>query len=107
MRFGSDLRAKALVALEEVCADCRYREPPRTYAIRFALAYLWSLSNGASEPFLLFWRELANDNQLFRWRHADEALAQIYDAVGVLRDEQLSFQAWRLAQNAHEKRREP
>jgi hypothetical protein len=104
MRFGSDLQAKALLALEEICADCRYREPPRTYAVRLALAYLWSLSGGSSDPFLEFWRELANDNQLFRWKQTDNALTHIYAAVGADRDGQLSWHAWRLAQDAHEKR---
>jgi hypothetical protein len=104
MRVGNDLQSKALLALEEVCAECRYAKPPRTHAVRFALAYLWSHSTGSAEPFVSFWRQLHNWNDLMRWRQADEALGQIYGAVGAptANRHDLSMEMWRLAQERHE-----
>jgi len=104
MRVGSDLQSKALLALEEVCAECRFGKPRRTHAVRFALAYLWSQSNGPAETFIAFWQELDGWNKLHRWRLADAALNEIYRAVGasVAGRDEISSEMWRQAQARHE-----
>lgn len=105
MRVGSDLQSKALLALEEVCAECRYIIPRRTHAVRFALAYLWSQSSGPPEPFIEFWRHLVDWNQLHRWRQADDALRRIYQAVGAptASREELTMEMWKRAHAQHAK----
>ena len=37
-----NLNSPDIVALEEVVQECRYRSPRRSFALRFALAYLWA-----------------------------------------------------------------
>ena len=52
MRLNQDqLRDKALLALEDAAQECRYRAPRRSFLLRFALAYLWSISRGDRAPF--------------------------------------------------------
>lgn len=82
MRVGGDLVTKALYALEEAVQDCRYGKPERTFAIRFALAYLYSLRPGDRVPFVAMWRALHGWNDLHRWREADQALAVLYRRLG-------------------------
>lgn len=103
MRVGSDLRSKALLALEEVCAECRYCTPPRTHAVRFALAYLYAQSSSSPQPFVEFWRQLANQNELHRWTYANRALAAIYADIGapISNREEISWEMWRRAQARH------
>jgi hypothetical protein len=105
MRVGADLQSKALLALEEVCAECRFGKPRRSHAVRFALAYLWGHSSAQPAPFIAFWRELANWNDLLRWRQADQALAQIYAAIGAPTTdrEELTHIMWRAAQARHQR----
>lgn len=98
MRFGGDLTTKALLALEEITQDCRYCVPDRTFAIRFALAYLYALGPGDPEPFVEFWRAISGDNQLFRWRDADMALGRIYSVIGAERSEDSASDCWKIAQ---------
>ena len=94
MGFAPDhLRAKALLALEEATQECRYRAPRRSFALRFALAYLWTQAPANREPFDRFWRALAQ-NDLWRFRAADEALWNIHCALGVERDAKQAFALW-------------
>lgn len=105
MRVGSDLKTKALLALEEVTHDCRYRVPERTHSVRFALAWLFSVSRFRDvEPFHTFWRAIGGTNDLFRFREADQALDGIYLAVGAQRDEGVSNEIWRAAHARHQTR---
>lgn len=59
MRFDRDLLIfKALCALSEV-ADASHDAPIKpTFAIRFALAFLYSQTNGDSTAFTNFWNEI-------------------------------------------------
>src|SRR5438128_5531025 len=52
------LRDKALLALEEIVQEARYRRPRRSFALRFALAYLWAYAGGKRDPFDELWRAL-------------------------------------------------
>lgn len=103
MRVGTDLQSKALLALEEVCAECRFGKPHRSQAVRFALAYLWTQSSGPAAPFVYFWQQLHDWNEVFRWRRADELLREIYGAVGASTAdrEEISMEMWRRAQARH------
>ena len=95
MRFGREqLRDKALLALEETVQECRYRAPRRSHAIRFALAYLWTLTLTGRAPFLEFWRAMAGDNDLHRFDFTDRALAGIYLALGLERDDRITWELW-------------
>lgn len=94
MRVGTDLRAKAILALEEACQECRFGRVRRTFAIRFALAYLWSLANGDRAPFIDLWRALDDANDLFRFQHAERALRVICGRVGVEHDDAQGMAMW-------------
>ncbi len=99
MRFSSDqLRDKALLALEEVLQETRYRPVRRTIMIRFALAFLWARAEGGREPFDDFWRQIANPDEMWRFQYAEGALARIHRALGVERDHKLESAMWHRAQ---------
>jgi hypothetical protein len=102
MRFGSTLRDKALLVLEEAVQEARYRVPRRSFALRFALAYLWSVGGGPKEPFNHFWCEIGRED-VWRFRQADQALECIYRLVGVERDPDMFMELWRVRQ-AEERR---
>jgi hypothetical protein len=94
MGFGADqLKAKALLALEEALQELRYRPIRRSMALRFALAYLWASSGSARAPFDDYWRALA-DERMWRLSAADRALIGIYAAVGVQRDDAVMMRLW-------------
>ena len=95
MRFGSDqLRDKALLALEEAVVECRYRRPRRTFALRFALAYLWATSGTDRGPFDDFWAALGHDKTPWSFGVADGALLAIYGALGLSRDGGAAMRLW-------------
>jgi hypothetical protein len=95
MGFGADeLRAKALLALEEAVQECRYRKPHRSYAIRFALAYVWSLKPGSRKPYVDLWRALDEDG-MFRFGSADQALSVVYRDLGLPRSADLAMSIWK------------
>jgi hypothetical protein len=106
MRVGGDLVTKALCALEEAVQQSRYGKPERSFALRFALAYLYARNPGDRGPFEDLWRELDGWNDLHRWRYADCALSRIYQRVGRTRDEAIADQFWRIAQAQAEARRQ-
>ena len=74
MRFGTTLTEKALLALEEAVQECRYGTPRRSFAHRFALAYLWSMSRGDRAPFDALWKALGADKTPWSFSGADTAL---------------------------------
>jgi len=91
MRFAGDhLRSKALLALEEATQECRYGQVPRTFAIRFALAYLWSLAPTSRKPFDEFWQALVQPD-MWRFSSADRALSGIYRQLGIERDDEVGM----------------
>ena len=90
---STDLRSKALLALEEVVQEARWRAPRRSFAVRFALAFLWSLGGGEREPFVDFWKALARDD-MWRFSTADEALGRIYRTLGLARDGEVAMRMW-------------
>ena len=96
-----DLRGKALLALEEATQECRYGKVPRTYAVKFALAYLWTLSGKERRPFDELWKALDDDDQTWRYRRADHALSHICWAVGVDRDHDVLMRVWCICQERH------
>ena len=105
MGFGPEqLRDKALVALEEIVQECRYRTPRRSFALRFALAYLWALTGGDRRPFEHFWRVLGDAKSPWSFSAANGALLGIYRALGVERDEELSMAMWKRRQSEENKR---
>ncbi len=103
MRFGTDLRGKAILALEEAVHDCRYGRVRRTFAVRFALAYLWSQAGGDRAPFKQFWDVLDSANEVFRFSTADRALLEIHGRLGIDRDHARSMEIWGLCQKEHQR----
>jgi len=101
MRFSPDhLTFKALVALDEAVES---KAPvPKTFALRFALAYLYAVSSGERWMFDAFWREAteprATDyhNMLCRHQALTAALNGICRAAGTERTADL-IQRLRLA----------
>jgi hypothetical protein len=106
MRFGVDLTTKALLALEEVTQDCRYCVPDRTFAIRFALAYLYALKPGDPDPYVDFWRAIAGENDVFRFQFANRELDRIYRKLGLVREDPCVREIWEVAQARAERRSE-
>lgn len=99
MGFAShQLRDKALLALEEVAQECRYRTPRRSFALRFALAYLWASGGGDRAPFERFWRVIGDRKSPWSFSAANGALLGIYAALGLDRDEEVAMAMWRRAE---------
>jgi hypothetical protein len=95
MGFGVEqLRGKALLALEEACQECRYRKPRRSFAVRFALACLWTLAPVDREPFEAYWEALAEDG-MWQFASADRALSRIYWQLQLTRPDQVAFDMWK------------
>ena len=98
MGFGTDrLMGKALLALEEVVQEARYRPVRRSLALRLALAYLWSLGSGDRKPFDALWRNIAAEDGAWRFSASDNALSAIYRDLGLMRDHDLSMRMWHRA----------
>lgn len=98
MGFATDrLMGKALLALEEVVQEARYRPVRRSLALRLALAYLWSLGSGDRAPFDDLWRHLAAEDGSWRFSCSDNALSAIYRELGVQRDPEVSMRMWHRA----------
>jgi hypothetical protein len=94
MLTTDQLRAKALLALEDALQECRYRKPRRSYALRFALAWLWATSDADRRPFENFWRSLGAEKTPWSFGVADSALSEVYRALRVERDDAVSFAMW-------------
>jgi hypothetical protein len=96
MRFSADqLRDKALMALEEVAVECRYRSPRRSADIRFALAYLWATSRCDRKRFDDFWEAIGAQKSPWSFSVADSALSGIYRGLGLKRDDALPTLLWK------------
>ena len=95
MLTADQLRAKALLALEEAIQECRYRTPRRSFALRFALAWLWATSDADRKPFENFWRSLGAEKTPWSFGVADSALSEVYRALKLERDEATTFEMWR------------
>ena len=108
MRFGADqLRDKALLALEDAVQECRYRTPRRSFLLRFALAYLWSISLRDDRGcFDSFWVAMGQPHSPWSFSVANNALGWIYAALGLERPEAIGWEMWgrRQAEEAHDGR---
>lgn len=90
------LRDKALLALEDAIQECRYRTPRPSFAVRFALAYLWVYSGAADrKPYDVLWRALRDPKSPWSFSSADHALNGIYRSLGVQRPEKVASLMWR------------
>lgn len=97
MHIASErLTTKALLALEEVAVLADKGPVRPSLAVRFALAYLYSVSSGDREPFDSLWRALGygggNDaRQIERGALVSAALSAIYLQVGCQRTPAMIF----------------
>lgn len=92
MRIRKDqLTFKALRVLAEIADACDKQPAERTLGLRFALAYLYSVSDGNREPFDAFWRHCCDavpyaysdtQKEYVRGSYTRTALAGIILAVG-------------------------
>ncbi len=92
MRIDSELLTfKALCALDQAANECETGPLRRTFALRFALAYLFAVSKGDRRVFDDFWRIIADpiewgysesQARYFRSTHARTALKGIARSVG-------------------------
>ena len=92
----------ALLALEDAIQECRYRTPRPSFAVRFALAYLWVYSGGERAPFDELWKCLHATKAPWTFSAADQALAAVYQALRLPRPHQVSQEMWKRWQE-HEK----
>ena len=102
--IDEQLRDKALLSLEDAAQECRYRTPRPSYAVRFALAYLWVYGGRRDRgPFDSFWLSMRSAKSPWSFGSADSALAEIYRALGVERPDGIGSEMWRQWE-AHEGR---
>jgi hypothetical protein len=93
--FTEQLRDKALLALEDAIQECRYRAPRPSFAVRFALAYLWVYSgSGDRSQFDRLWRSMREGKASWRFSAADHALNGIYRTLRVERPDKVESQMW-------------
>ena len=93
MRFERDhLVFKALCALDEAIDECHALPIRPTFALRFALAFLFAVSDGRRDPYDAFWREIgdgkesaysADAGRYIRTSYARTAMTAIARGVGV------------------------
>jgi hypothetical protein len=93
MRFERDhLNFKALCALDEAIDQCDAGPIEPTFALRFALAYLFAVSDGRRDPYDAFWHEIRDGNGAaysdssrcyVRTTYARTALAGISRGIGI------------------------
>lgn len=97
MRLTADqLRDKALLALEDAVQECRYRQPRRSFLLRFALAYLWSISpRGDRGCFDSFWAAMGSAKSPWSFSCADNCLTRIYVELGLSRPHDIGSVMWR------------
>ena len=93
--LSDQLRDKALLALEDAIQECRYRTPRPSFAVRFALAYLWVYSGGERAPFDELWQALRAEEKPWSFSMADFALNGVYRALGIERPEAASWAMWK------------
>lgn len=85
------LTFKALSVLAEIADNCDKQPAERTLGLRFALAYLYAVSNGNRQPFDEFWRSCcdpvpwaysAAEREYVRGTYTRSALSGIILSVG-------------------------
>jgi hypothetical protein len=82
-RFGmTDLRQRALAAVDEAADQSNEGPVRRTLALRFTLAFLANFA-GERWPFDNFWQAIGSKNDRARWQNANAARNAIRRAVGV------------------------
>jgi hypothetical protein len=91
----AQLRDKALLALEDAIQECRYRTPRPSFAVRFALAYLWVYSGADRALFDELWRCLRAPKTMWSFSAADQALATLYRALNVERCDDIPMDMWK------------
>ena len=89
------LQARALLALEEAVQECRYRTPRRSFALRFALAYLHATARCDRRPFDELWKALGAQKSPWSFSVANIALLGVYRELGLHRDEDVGSAMWR------------
>jgi hypothetical protein len=83
-RFGmSELRQRALAAVDETTDEANDGPVRRTLALRFTLAFLANFA-GERWPFDNFWQAIGSKNDRARWQNANAARNAIRRAVGVV-----------------------
>jgi hypothetical protein len=92
------------MALEEALQEVRYPPARRPLSLRFALAYLWTISRGDRAPFEEYWRALA-ETRPGKFGAADTALTSIYRELGMERDDAPSWHFWTRRQEEERERR--
>ena len=93
MRFDRDqLIFKALCAVDEAVDECNHGPLKPTFALRFALAFLFAVSDGDRTSYDEFWREVGDpreraysdhDRSYLRSTYARIAMTGIARGVGV------------------------
>lgn len=102
MRLGTDkLIVKALHAIEEAAWAAQKGPVEPSFALRFALAFLYEHGDGHRGSFDEFWRlvtDTGNHGQsteqgvhIVRSNHANREVYGIYRAVGVYRSTEMMF----------------
>lgn len=96
-----ELVGRALLVLEAALNDTDKAPVPRSLALRFTLAYVYSVAGGERGMFDSFWRYVTDDrpcedghqaiDALGRSANANAALNGIYRAVGVTRTNDMMF----------------
>lgn len=89
------LQSKALLALEEAVQECRYRTPRRSFALRFALAYLYATSQSDRHSFDELWKALGSAKSPWSFSVANNALLRVYRALNIDRDDEVEMEMWR------------
>lgn len=92
--LSETLRDKALLALEDAIQECRYRTPRPSFAVRFALAYLWVYSGTDPAPFDELWKCLRAPKSCWNFSSADRALLEIYLLLGLERPDEPARAMW-------------
>lgn len=96
MRISTErLTTKALLALEEAVQSIKSGPLQPSLAMRFALAFLYSVSNGSRAPFDDFWRSVQFHGDSYtqcvqRQAMASAALEAIYRDLGLLRTTEMA-----------------
>jgi hypothetical protein len=78
----TDLRQRALAAVDEATDQSNEGPVQRTLALRFTLAFLANFA-GERWPFDNFWQAIGSKNERARWQNANAARNAIRRAIGV------------------------
>ena len=91
----NELRDKALLVLEDAVQECRYRQPRRSFLLRFALAYLWSISpRGDRGCFDSFWAAMGEPKSPWNFSVANSCLDRSDVEMALTRRGDVPEQRW-------------